>query len=144
MTHYNTGTDRLYCTDCARAINFHNPGLCIPYARPEPTASTARVRLSAAKVDIENAFGGWTEYSESDNAYKDVGNKRMSQYRQDIKEAQSRVFAFIAQVEAADKRYLEAIRVCHVLSEATNDKEVSRAKRMAKEVLASYGEPKGY
>lgn len=31
LTHYNTGTDKLYCQVCARAINQYNPGLCIPY-----------------------------------------------------------------------------------------------------------------
>lgn len=31
LTCYNTGTEMLYCSKCAAAINQHNPGLCIPY-----------------------------------------------------------------------------------------------------------------
>lgn len=33
LSHYNTGTDRLYCGRCAAGINQHNPGLCILYQR---------------------------------------------------------------------------------------------------------------
>ena len=37
LTHYNTGTDRLYCTRCATAINSFNPGICIPYTQVPKT-----------------------------------------------------------------------------------------------------------
>jgi hypothetical protein len=31
LTYYNKGTDKLYCSSCARKINENNPGLCILY-----------------------------------------------------------------------------------------------------------------
>lgn len=58
-------------------------------------------------------------------------------------EAQTRVNAFLAQVEAREALLMESLRACQAISEAKNNNEAFRARSLARSVISQYGEPGG-
>jgi len=92
-----------------------------------------RVKLADVKRNIGDAF----------NAAVTLAHGYGPDEEAEVIDARDRVFAFLAQVEAREALLMEALRACQVCAESINDKEVSRAKRMAKDVIDRYGEPGG-
>lgn len=85
-----------------------------------------RVSIDTVKVDLENAFTMWHEECWADD-------------EKWVEAARARVFAFLAQVEADQRQLAEALKACHLLAESIKDREVARARRMAREVIMSRG-----
>lgn len=54
LTHYNQATSKLYCPRCAKAINRHNPGLCIPH-QVAPSVDAHALTRHDAQAGIREA-----------------------------------------------------------------------------------------
>lgn len=129
------------CPACGeRNVGWGPDGIGKPIASDSSSkAKPARVRISAVKVDIENAFHQWSLWT---GCQADVASQE--EHERDVQAARARVFAFLDQVEADRKQLHDALAACNLLvtalaGKAINPALVVEARRLALIALAHPG-----